>query len=112
MSDRWSPRTLLDAVQVRLRAGLDDGDERQMSAHLLDRDILVTFYWRDELERFAMRFSTADAPVGPCTGEICSSVREWATEVGFVLEEDLGTGLVRRASRSAMTDGTTELLWP
>jgi hypothetical protein len=111
MSENWSPQALLDAVRARLRRGLDDGDERQTDASLVDGDILVTFHWRREVERFAMRFPATEAPAGPSTGEVCSHASEWATEVGWVLEEELGTGLVRRAPRSAMADGVIELLW-
>jgi hypothetical protein len=111
MTSSWPEQALLDAVQARLRRGVDEGAAREMTASLVDGDIVVAFYWRREPERFAMRFPTGEAPMGPSTGEVCCSPTEWAVEVGFVLDEELGTGLVRRAPRSVMSDGVIELLW-
>lgn len=80
-----------------------------MEATLDDGDILVTFEWSGEADRLGMRFWPSQAPVGPCTGEVCDSPAEWATEVGWVLMEELETGLTRRAHRSVTADGVVEL---
>jgi hypothetical protein len=80
-----------------------------MQAVLEDDDVLVTFDWPGEGDRLGMRFPLAEAPVGPSTGEVCDTPAQWAAEVGFVLMEELETGLTRRAPRSVRADSVVEL---
>lgn len=72
-------------------------------------DILVTFRWPGEADGLGMRFRPSEAPVGPCTGELCEAPTQWANEVGWVLMEELETGLAQRAPRCVTADGVVEL---
>lgn len=74
-------------------------------------DILVTFEWPGESSRLGMRFDVSKAPYGPSTGEVCDSPEDWATEVRWVLMEELETGLTQRAPRTVTRDGVIELDW-
>ena len=80
-----------------------------MQFTLDDGDILVTFRWPGEAGDLGMRFKPSEAPIGPSTGEVCDSPTEWATEVGWVLMEELQTGLVRWGPRSVTASGVVEL---
>ncbi len=80
-----------------------------MQAALDGSDLLVTFRWPGEPQLLGVRFLVSEAPVGPSTGEMCDSPAEWASEVGWVLMEELDTGLVHRGRRSVTDQGVVEL---
>ena len=111
MAGPWEAERLLAEVQERVRFGIDDcaGGRIPMQATLDDGDILVTFQWPGEAGQLGMRFEPSEAPIGPSTGDVCDSPTEWATEVGWVLMEELQTGLVRRGRRSVTARGVIEL---
>ena len=109
MAEGWTPDELLAAVQVRVQQGPDHDGEIPMQALLDGGDLLVTFRWPSEPHLFGIRFPLAEAPQGPSTGEVCETTEEWATEVGWVLMEELGTGLVRWGHRSLTPRGVVEL---
>nr|WP_300049335.1 hypothetical protein [uncultured Nocardioides sp.] len=109
MPGSWDPDRLLVEVQERVRhVAVGDG-AAPVQATLDDGDILVTFHWPGEADRLGMRFSPSEAPIGPSTGEMCDSPTQWVTEVGWVLVEELETGLARRAPRSLTARGVVEL---
>ncbi len=109
MSGTWDTDRLLAEVQRRVRRGPHSDDQNPMQATLDDGDILVTFHWPGEADRLGIRFKPSEAPVGPSTGEVCDSPTEWATEVGWVLMEELDTELTRRAPRTVTASGVVEL---
>jgi hypothetical protein len=113
MANRWTPEQLLEAVQQRVqrvRLGPPSDDDRiPMQAEQDGGELLVTFRWPGEPQRLGLRFWTSEAPVGPSTGEICDSPDEWAKEVGWVLMEELDTGLVHRGRRPPTEQGVVEL---
>ena len=109
MADGWTPAQLLDAVQARVVHGPDGDGETPMQATLDGSDLLVTFRWPGEPQLLCMRFPVPEAPVGPSTGELCDTPAEWANEVGWVLMEELDTGLARWGRRSVTSHGWVEL---
>ena len=80
-----------------------------MQAVLDGSDLLVRFRWPGEPRPLCVRFPLSEVPDGPSTGEPCETPAEWAKEVGWVLMEELGTGLVRRGRRSVTRRGWVEL---
>lgn len=96
-----------------MRAGVASvpaGDERVPVEVLLDgEDLLVTFRWPAQPHLLGVRFRPSESPEGPSTGEVCLSPEEWAQEVGWVLMEELDTGLVHRGRRSVTDQGVVEL---
>lgn len=104
---------MLAAVGSRLRAL---GTELDVSCtfdepRLVAEELLVGFWWQREPTRYRVRLSLHLIPQGPSTGEVCESSAHWATEVGWVLMEELETGLVARAPRTLAPDGLVDLLW-
>ena len=108
MSGLWTAERLLALVQARVRRGADGDGKTPMQAVLDGSDIVVTFHWRDDPQLYGVRFATSEAPVGPCTGDVCGTSEEWAQEVGWVLMEELDTGLVIRGRRTLTPDGVVE----
>jgi hypothetical protein len=112
MTVSWTRDHLFEAVQRRVqcvRLGMPDDDGVPMEVERDGDELLVTFDWPDEPKRLGLRFWMSEAPQGPSTGDICGSPDEWAGEVGWVLMEELDTGLVRRAPRSLTGSGVIEL---
>jgi hypothetical protein len=109
MPEVWTPSSLLELVQARVRRGPDGDGKTPMQAVLDGSDIVVTFHWRDDPQLYGVRFTTSEAPLGPCTGDVCDSAEEWAQEVGLRLMEELDTGLVIRGRRTLTPDGVVEL---
>jgi len=109
MPGSWDADRLLVEVQERVRHVVIGDGAVPVQATLDDGDILVTFHWPGEPDRLGMRFSPSEAPIGPSTGEVCDSPTQWATEVGWVLVEELETGLTSRAPRSVTERGVVEL---
>jgi hypothetical protein len=109
MPGSWDPDRLLAAVQEQVRHLVIGDAAGRAQASLEDGDILVTFHWPGEPDRLGMRFDPSEAPTGPSTGEACDSPTQWATEVIWVLTEELETGLARRAPRSRTASGVVEL---
>lgn len=112
MASVWTNDALLDAVRSRLRQVSSDRDGYAPVQVALDADdLLVTFRWRRDAEFYGVRFSLANVPTGPSTGEVCESPEEWAQEVGWVLDEEIGTGLVQEAHRTRGAHGLVLLRW-
>ena len=112
MPSDWTNEAVVTAVRSRL---CDVSAERDgfAPAHVaLDaEDILVTFRWRGDSQLYGVRFALADVPTGPSTGEVCESPDAWAQEVSWVLDEEIGTGLVQEAHRTVTPDGLVLLRW-
>jgi hypothetical protein len=109
MNCAWDHETLLASVR-RAVPHVPAGEDTVPAQVELDGDnLLVTFRWPSEPHVFGIRFPLAEAPAGPSTGEVCESQEEWAWEVSLVLDEELGTGLVRRGRRSVTSQGIVEL---
>jgi hypothetical protein len=57
--------------------------------------------------RFGVRYSFAEAPLGPNTGEPCGTSKEWAEEVALDMDEQVLTGGVTMAEHIGGPDGFT-----
>ena len=112
MPSDWTNEAVVTAVRSRLRH-VSAERELYAPAHVaLDaEDILVTFRWRRDSQMYGVRFSLTNVPTGPSTGEVCESPDEWAQEVSWVLDEEIGTGLVQEAHRTVAPDGLVLLRW-
>jgi hypothetical protein len=109
MTDAWRPEHLLDAVRAVVPAVPGIDASAPVDVVLDGDDLLVTFHWPGHPDLFGIRFRPSESPEGPSTGELCGSPEEWATEVGWVLMEELDTGLVHRGRRSVTDQGIVEL---
>lgn len=116
----WSPDDVVSAVRVVLNG--HTGPPKSLGGHSdrhspwkleqanLDGDgVMVVFRVGDG--RFAVRYSFADAPLGPNTGEPCGTPKEWAVEVALDMDEQVLTGGITRAERVGGADGFTVLRW-
>lgn len=79
-----------------------------------DGELLVVFRWRRNPHLYAFPISTDDLTGSPWTGEPVHSAEEWAGDVAGLIEEELLTGHVARATRR-LVQGRIELrepAWP
>ena len=74
-------------------------------------DLVVKFHYDGYAELFAVRFSLDRMPEGPCTGDVCQTVEDWAEEIDWTLDEELGTRMVQTAERTVADDGVVTLRW-
>jgi hypothetical protein len=74
-------------------------------------ELVVQFHYRGYTELFAVRFSLDRMPEGPCTGEVCQTVEQWAQEIDLTMDEEIGTQMVQTAERTVADDGVVTLLW-
>lgn len=113
MSTAWSPEAIVKAVRESLgRSGRVSEGFRLDSVWHEHRDLMVTFRWRRDPNRYAVRFSLPDgaAAESPWTGLPIASAQEWAQDAAGLLTEELDTGVVRRARRERQHD-VVELDW-
>lgn len=99
MPPDWADEAVVAAVRSRLlHVSAERGGYAPAHVALDAEDILVTFRRRRDSQLYGLRFSLANLPTGPSTGEVCGSPDEWAQEVRWVLDEEIGTGLVQEAA--------------
>lgn len=109
MAEGWPAERLVDAVRAAVPTVPGIDGPVPVEVVLDGDDLLVTFRWPAQADLFGIRFSASESPAGPSTGELCESPEDWASEVGWVLMEELDTGLVFRGRRSVTDRGVVEL---
>ncbi len=112
MDSHWTPCEVVDTVRRHLSSGAFDHKHLIDRVDLADEDVLVVLRGvLDDDRRYGVRFSLASVPYGPSTGEVCESVEGWAREVGWVLDEAIGTREVDHAEHLVGPDGVVLLRW-
>jgi hypothetical protein len=101
----WSPDEVLAAVRAMLPRGLVAFERADLSRN----HVLVVF--RVDGQRFGVHYSLSNLPNGPNTGMPCESPEQWAVEIGWDINEQVGTGGVARAERALGPDGLVLLRW-
>jgi hypothetical protein len=104
----WTRDEVLAAVRASLPGRVDSGWTFER-ADLNGDQVLVLF--RVGAQRFGVHYSLEELPHGPNTGEVCETPREWAQEIGWDMDEQVLTGGLLRAERSAGSDGVILLSW-
>lgn len=113
MAHFWHP----DEAVAAVRSQFERADwarrppYRPVEVTVAGAELVVRFRYEGHIELFAVRFSLDHMPQGPCTGELCQTVEEWAQEVDWTLDEELGTRMVQTAERMVDHDGVVTLLW-
>ena len=69
----------------------EDGYEF-VDATMTGRRVLVSFRHGDPPDVYAVELDAASPLSGASAGEMCSTVDEWAREVHWLLDEEIGTG--------------------
>lgn len=106
----WSPDEVLAAVRATL--SVDDRHQPFAFEHAdLDGDRVLVVFRIDDQHRFGVHYSLADLPVGPNTGEPVGTPEEWATELGWDMDEQVHTGGIDRAERVSGQDDLILLRW-
>jgi hypothetical protein len=116
----WSPDDVVSAVRVALNGQTGPpeslgGPSDRLSTWKFERanldadGVMVVFRVGDS--RLGVRYSFAEAPLGPNTGEPCGTASEWADEIALDMDEQVLTGAVTRAERSGGHDDFTVLRW-
>lgn len=112
MAVEWTPQEIVEVVRRHLAS--QNFDHRE----LIDRVDIVNHEIQVVLRRVgvrhgphAIRYSLARLPVGPCTGEVCDSVDQWAIEVAWDLDEVIGTRAIEAAEQRTEPDGLVLLRW-
>lgn len=109
MAVDWARTTVERAVRATLlRPGVVTDGFTGVDVRDLDDELVVLFRWRRDPHTFGIRFPYPGAYESPWTGEPVETVEEWATELAFLLMEELDTGLARRAPRT-VRDGFVQL---
>lgn len=112
MDSDWRPCEVLDTVRRHLSSGAFDHKHLIDRVDLVDRDVLVVLRGVLNDDRcYGVRFSLASMPYGPNTGGVCESVERWAREVGWDLDEAIGTREVDHAARRVGPYGVVLLRW-
>ncbi|MFI9592793.1 hypothetical protein [Nonomuraea sp. NPDC052265] len=105
MTVEWSRPEVLEAVRTRLlRPGAVTEGFSGVAVVAEADGMSVVFRWRRDPNTYAIRVGFPAAPESAWTGLPVSSADEWASDVEFLLMEELDTGLVRR-SRRTVRDG-------
>ena len=116
----WTDEEVLAAVRRHVAAPAPRPSWDFVGAEVVDRAVRVTFTLREdsvlgrrrhEPGRFAVDYPLTDLPEGPSTGEECDTPDEWAVEVTVDIDEEVDTGGVWRAERSAGPEGAVLLRW-
>jgi hypothetical protein len=109
----WQPDDVCAAVRSRFDwVNWDSrGAYRPQKVAVDGGDLLVTFRYEGYTELFGVRFSLDNMPQGPCTGDVCESLDDWAEEVDWTLDEELNTRMVQTAKRSVSAEGLVMLRW-
>jgi hypothetical protein len=104
----WTRDEVLAAVRASVPGRVDSGWTFERTD--LDGDqVLVLF--RVGAQRFGVHYSLDELPDGPNTAEPCDTPREWAQEIGWDMDEQVLTGGLLRAERTAGSDGVILLSW-
>jgi hypothetical protein len=82
----------------------EDGFEF-VDATMIGRTVLVLFRQASSPDVYAVELDAASPLSGASTGEVCSTVKEWAKEVHWLLDEEIGTGDLWKHPREVTPDG-------
>jgi hypothetical protein len=112
MDASWTPDKVVESVRRLLASAFFDHRHLIDRVDLVDEDVLVVLRGLlDDDELYGVRFSLAQVPRGPSTGEACDSAEQWAGEVAIDLDEAIGTREIERAEQKAGQDGVVLLRW-
>jgi hypothetical protein len=112
----WPDADVLAAVRSHFAGARMLDGYVPLGVSIEGRTLLVTFRRtsisvpRDDTA-YGLQFSLRTLPRGTNTGEECQDVEEWAQEVRWDLDEEIGTGLVEEAARRVRDDGVVVLRW-
>lgn len=74
--------------------------------------LLVYFWYRDARPVHAVEVDAHAPLTGPSTGEECATAEEWATEVRWLLDEEVGTRDLERRPSQITDDGVVRVRLP
>lgn len=100
-----SPTPLTSARAHLLRDSAVTDGFTGVDVQAADRHIVAVFRWRLDPSTYTVRVrGPGHPPLSPWTGLPAISTEQWAADLAGLLMEELDTGLVRRARRTASGD--------
>jgi len=116
----WTPSEVLTAVRSSLVANRPFSNWTYERADLEGDDVLVVFRVKASApvrphlgrdHRFGVLYPLADLPHGPSTGMPRDTVEQWADEIAGDIDEQVDTGLIATAERTARPPRLVLLRW-
>ena len=104
---------LADAVRQSLaECTLSEDGYELVGATANGTSLVVYFWYRDAKPVHAVELDVASPLTGPSTGEPCATSEEWATEVRWLLDEEVGTRDLERRPSDITDDGVVHVRLP
>ncbi len=106
-------QALADAVRRALaECTLSEDGYELVGATANGTSLVVYFWYREARPVHAVEIDAAPPLTGSSTGEPCASAEEWATEVRWLLDEEVGTGDLERRPSVITDDGVVHVRLP
>ena len=107
---QWTAEVLADALRIAMaRVSMSTHGYQPSEIVVRGSDVMLSFRLREDPALYRVRLATRAPLRGESTGELCSSPAEWATEVGMLLDEQVGTREIHSAGRTVEDDGVVVL---
>jgi hypothetical protein len=113
LQDVGEVQPLADVVRKLLsECTLSEDGYELVGATANGTSLVVYFWYRDARPVHAVELDAAPPLSGPSTGEPCATAEEWATEVRWLLDEEVGTRDLERRPSVITDDGVLHIRLP